>query len=176
MQKTILERKGPPTFTCAVEMISKTECRVHHQLDASVDSILAGNCLNDSTIYFLRHKFVSLTAVICDSMTGKSPMVEVRHMNSEIQDPPSSIALEKITVEETEPTKSNDLISNLTDKKNLFESDDEDVDYPLPKSRRLKSKQSVSKRSKPMSVYIYEVNKLLYILLPNLFPLILKYL
>lgn len=42
MQKTILERKGPPTFTCAVEMISKTERRVHHRLDATVDSILAG--------------------------------------------------------------------------------------------------------------------------------------
>ncbi|KAE9611791.1 putative AAA domain-containing protein, R3H [Lupinus albus] len=42
VQKTILERKGPPTFTCAVELISKTECRVHHRLDATVDAILAG--------------------------------------------------------------------------------------------------------------------------------------
>ncbi|XP_027362977.1 uncharacterized protein ycf45 [Abrus precatorius] len=42
VQKTILERKGPPTFTSAVEMISKTECRVHHRLDATVDAILAG--------------------------------------------------------------------------------------------------------------------------------------
>ncbi|XP_072952434.1 protein SEEDLING PLASTID DEVELOPMENT 1 [Typha angustifolia] len=42
VQKTILERKGPPTFTCAVEMISKTECRVHHKLEATVDAILAG--------------------------------------------------------------------------------------------------------------------------------------
>lgn len=42
MQKTILERKGPSTFTCAVEMISKTECRVLHSLDAAVDAILAG--------------------------------------------------------------------------------------------------------------------------------------
>lgn len=42
VQKTILERKGPPTFTCAVEMVSKTECRVHHRLDATVDAILAG--------------------------------------------------------------------------------------------------------------------------------------
>ncbi|KAJ0982372.1 hypothetical protein J5N97_010627 [Dioscorea zingiberensis] len=42
VQKTILERKGPPTFTCAVEMISKTECRVHHKLEATVDTILAG--------------------------------------------------------------------------------------------------------------------------------------
>lgn len=42
VQKTILERKGPPTFTCAVEMVSKTECRVHHKLEATVDAILAG--------------------------------------------------------------------------------------------------------------------------------------
>lgn len=55
VQKTILERKGPPTFTCAVEMISKTECRVHHRLGATVDAILA----------------------------GKSPLFEIRCMNSE---------------------------------------------------------------------------------------------
>ncbi|KAM7267408.1 hypothetical protein ACFE04_009574 [Oxalis oulophora] len=42
VQKTILERKGPPTFTCAVELISKTECRVHHRLDSTVDALLAG--------------------------------------------------------------------------------------------------------------------------------------
>ena len=47
MQKTILERKGPSTFTCAVEMMSRTECRVHHRLDATVDAILAG------TVYFI---------------------------------------------------------------------------------------------------------------------------
>ncbi|XP_020587109.1 uncharacterized protein ycf45 isoform X2 [Phalaenopsis equestris] len=42
VQKTILERKGPPAFTCAVEIVSKNECRVHHKLDATVDAILAG--------------------------------------------------------------------------------------------------------------------------------------
>ncbi|KAK8918357.1 hypothetical protein KSP39_PZI021983 [Platanthera zijinensis] len=42
VQKTILERKGPPTFTCAVEIVSKNECRVHHKLEVTVDSILAG--------------------------------------------------------------------------------------------------------------------------------------
>jgi len=42
VQKTVLERKGPPTFICAVEMISRTECRVHHRLHATVDAILAG--------------------------------------------------------------------------------------------------------------------------------------
>ncbi|KAH0460778.1 hypothetical protein IEQ34_008353 [Dendrobium chrysotoxum] len=42
VQKTILERKGPPAFTCAVEIVSKNECRVHHKLEATVDAILAG--------------------------------------------------------------------------------------------------------------------------------------
>ena len=42
VQKTVLERKGPPTFLCAVEMVSKSECRVHHRLEATVDAILAG--------------------------------------------------------------------------------------------------------------------------------------
>ncbi|KNA20588.1 hypothetical protein SOVF_051000 [Spinacia oleracea] len=57
VQKTVLERKGPPTFTCAVEMISKTECRVHHRLDATVDAILA----------------------------GKSPLFEIRQMDPEVK-------------------------------------------------------------------------------------------
>ncbi|KAJ0046687.1 hypothetical protein Pint_05972 [Pistacia integerrima] len=59
VQKTILERKGPSTFTCAVELISRTECRVHHRLDATVDAILA----------------------------GKSPLFEVRKMDAENDDP-----------------------------------------------------------------------------------------
>ncbi|GAB4854951.1 ribonucleotide reductase (RNR) inhibitor [Ancistrocladus abbreviatus] len=42
VQKTVLERKGPPSFTCAVEMLSTTECRVHHRLDSTVDAVLAG--------------------------------------------------------------------------------------------------------------------------------------
>lgn len=51
MQKTILERKGPPTFSCAVEMISRTECCVHHRLDATVDAILAGTIQNSYIFY-----------------------------------------------------------------------------------------------------------------------------
>lgn len=63
VQKTILERKGPPTFTCAVEMVSKTECRVHHKLEATVDAILA----------------------------GKSPLVEVRHSSPKAIDSSSTL-------------------------------------------------------------------------------------
>ncbi|OVA03370.1 AAA+ ATPase domain [Macleaya cordata] len=41
-QKTVLERKGPSTFTCAVEIISKAELRVHRSLEATVDAVLSG--------------------------------------------------------------------------------------------------------------------------------------
>lgn len=79
VQKTILERKGPPTFTCAVEMISRTHCRVHHRLDATVDAILA----------------------------GKSPLFELRHMDAEanISQKPT-LASEKKLLEESRITKS----------------------------------------------------------------------
>ena len=42
VQKTILERKGPSTFTCGAEIISKTEIRVHRSLESTVDALLAG--------------------------------------------------------------------------------------------------------------------------------------
>ncbi|CAI9787720.1 unnamed protein product [Fraxinus pennsylvanica] len=43
VQKTVLERKGPSTFSCGVEIISKTELRVHRNLDATVDALLSGH-------------------------------------------------------------------------------------------------------------------------------------
>lgn len=42
VQKTVLERKGPSTFICGVEIISKTELRVHRCLESTVDAILSG--------------------------------------------------------------------------------------------------------------------------------------
>ncbi|PPD85267.1 hypothetical protein GOBAR_DD17817 [Gossypium barbadense] len=42
VQKTVLERKGPSTFSCGVEIVSKTELRVHRCLEATVDAVLAG--------------------------------------------------------------------------------------------------------------------------------------
>ncbi|KAL6202151.1 hypothetical protein ACLB2K_025862 [Fragaria x ananassa] len=46
VQKTVLERKGPATFSCGVEIISKTELRVHPSLEATVDAILSGRLPN----------------------------------------------------------------------------------------------------------------------------------
>lgn len=42
VQKTVLERKGPSTFSCGVEIITKTELRVHRNLEATVDAVLSG--------------------------------------------------------------------------------------------------------------------------------------
>ncbi|XP_052179093.1 protein SEEDLING PLASTID DEVELOPMENT 1 [Diospyros lotus] len=42
VQKTVLERKGPSTFSCGVEIVSKNELRVHRYLEATVDAILSG--------------------------------------------------------------------------------------------------------------------------------------
>ncbi|KEH19540.1 P-loop nucleoside triphosphate hydrolase superfamily protein [Medicago truncatula] len=46
VQKTVLERKGPSTFSCAVEIISKTQLRIHRSLEATVDAILSGRLPN----------------------------------------------------------------------------------------------------------------------------------
>ncbi|XP_011082742.1 uncharacterized protein ycf45 isoform X2 [Sesamum indicum] len=43
VQKTVLERKGPATFSCGVEIITKTELRVHRYLEATVDALLSGH-------------------------------------------------------------------------------------------------------------------------------------
>lgn len=42
VQKTVLERKGPSTFSSAVELISKSELRVHRKLEETVDAVLSG--------------------------------------------------------------------------------------------------------------------------------------
>ncbi|KAI4366040.1 hypothetical protein MLD38_021965 [Melastoma candidum] len=46
VQKTVLERRGPSTFSCAVEIVSKSELRVHRSLEATVDAVLSGRLPN----------------------------------------------------------------------------------------------------------------------------------
>ena len=41
-QKTVLERQGPPAFSCVVEMISRTEWIVHLDTGRAVDVLLSG--------------------------------------------------------------------------------------------------------------------------------------
>jgi len=42
-QKTVLERKAPPTFEVAVEMLDRTRWTVHESLAATVDTLLRGH-------------------------------------------------------------------------------------------------------------------------------------
>ncbi|KAL0403515.1 UNVERIFIED_CONTAM: protein SEEDLING PLASTID DEVELOPMENT 1 [Sesamum radiatum] len=124
VQKTILERKGPPSFTCAVEMISKTECRVHHRLDATVDAILA----------------------------GKSPLFEVRHLDAEANNASKSTQ----PTEEDHAVEAKATIGKTEEDK--VESDNEE-EYYYPKSKKVNSSVSVSKKSYPLYVYTYKIQE-----------------
>ncbi|KAI5662444.1 hypothetical protein M9H77_21767 [Catharanthus roseus] len=71
VQKTVLEREGPSTFHSAVEIISKTELRVHRSLEATVDAIL----------------------------TGRYPSFEVRKTNQEVRDEAEPISVDQYSLD-----------------------------------------------------------------------------
>ncbi|XP_038885568.1 protein SEEDLING PLASTID DEVELOPMENT 1 [Benincasa hispida] len=162
VQKTILERKGPSTFTCAVEMISKTECRVHHRLDTTVDAILA----------------------------GKTPLFEVRHVDTYANHSmgPSPNHVKSFGLHERLPSKDGNIIAdsdsnlevrhmetyanhsmepsrkhetslqgrvNLKDH-NIIADHDSDIEDVGHFSHQSKSRP-VSKKSSPVRVYTYKI-------------------
>lgn len=142
VQKTILERKGPPTFTCAVEMITRTECRVHHRLDATVDAILA----------------------------GKSPLFEIRHVDTEGDDSLKLIPIlqENLIEESDDSLKSISILQEnyveeteviISDKERCdeVESDEEDEDYCPKQSKTWKSSGTERKRNSPVCVYTCKI-------------------
>ncbi|KAG2318089.1 hypothetical protein Bca4012_068947 [Brassica carinata] len=127
VQKTILERKGPPTFTCAVEMISRTECRVHRRLDVTVDAILA----------------------------GKSAPCEIRQIRGEDDVPHklvTPIPLENNLEEEPAPLLNIDFASEV-----LSDDEDEDEPFLPTPYKKAGSNISKSQRSSPVHVYTYNV-------------------
>lgn len=142
VQKTILERKGPATFTCAVEMITRTECRVHHRLDATVDAILA----------------------------GKSPLFEIRHVDTEGDDSLKLIPIlqENLIEESDDSLKSISILQEnyveeteviISDKERCdeVESDEEDEDYCPKQSKTWKSSGTERKRNSPVCVYTCKI-------------------
>lgn len=46
VQKSVLEREGPPVFDVAVEIIDRNTWRIHHNLSEAVDAILSGVCFS----------------------------------------------------------------------------------------------------------------------------------
>ncbi|XP_074564516.1 protein SEEDLING PLASTID DEVELOPMENT 1 [Curcuma longa] len=76
VQKTVLERKGPPTFSCAAEIVSKIEVRVHRSLEATVDALLAGrpptfDIRRMDTEDFTAETLLSETKHFCDISSQK---------------------------------------------------------------------------------------------------------
>ncbi|KAI3753702.1 hypothetical protein L2E82_25763 [Cichorium intybus] len=77
VQKSVLERKGPSTFDCAVEIISRVELRVHSSLEATVDAILSGRSpkyqvckLNDGVVdVTLQNDFIAPDSFVKKSVT-----------------------------------------------------------------------------------------------------------
>lgn len=142
VQKTILERKGPPTFTCAVEMITRTECRVHHRLDATVDAILA----------------------------GKSPLFEIRHVDTEGDDSlklipilqenlieESDDSLKSISILQENDVEETEVIISDKERCDEVESDEEDEDYRPKQSKTWKSSGTELKRNSPVHVYTCKI-------------------
>lgn len=153
VQKTILERKGPSTFTCAVELISKYECRVHHRLDATVDAILAGTTLcNRKFLGLSLSKFVVLVKsyTFCHfCVTGKSPLFEIRKMDAGSNDSQKAIPMSKIICSEK---------SDLANDKERDTESDEEVEEQSPShSKKSSSGRSVNKRTSPVRIYAYKV-------------------
>ncbi|XP_077233736.1 P-loop containing nucleoside triphosphate hydrolases superfamily protein [Tasmannia lanceolata] len=123
VQKTILERKGPPTFTCAVELISRTECRVHHRLEATVDAILA----------------------------GKSPLVEVRHMDEKAI---SSADCNRVP---EKPHMEVSTITSIVDAEGEKDPAKDAADYSVASSNEGSHNRSPGNSSSPMLVYTYKI-------------------
>ncbi|XP_051116463.1 protein SEEDLING PLASTID DEVELOPMENT 1 isoform X2 [Andrographis paniculata] len=146
VQKTILERKGPPPFTCAVEMISKTECRVHHKLDATVDAILAGK----SPLFEIRSTTAE-EAHFDDAKTalGKSQLFKLREIEIEADQ----------SLKPVQPTQENfvedDKVTAYRNEGAETESDKEASNYRR-RSKKARSSVSVSKKSYPLFVFTYK--------------------
>ncbi|KAL0452123.1 UNVERIFIED_CONTAM: protein SEEDLING PLASTID DEVELOPMENT 1 [Sesamum latifolium] len=161
VQKTILERKGPPSFTCAVEMISKTECRVHHRLDATVDAILAGK----SPLFEIRHLDAEANNASKSSqptegdhigddkvIPGKSQVFAVCRKDLEV----NNLARSAQPTEEVHAVEAKATIGKTEETK--VESDNEE-EYYYPKSKKVSSSVSVSKKSYPLYVYTYKIQE-----------------
>nr|GMD33623.1 P-loop containing nucleoside triphosphate hydrolase protein [Ipomoea batatas] len=146
VQKTILERKGPSTFTCAVEMISRTECRVHHRLDATVDAILAGK----SPLFEIRQVEAELNTSMKSSSSTQEDHADVSKLTDNKVDKEDSRILDTVNKDYYLPF--------ANDNKNVkFESDDEDEDNP--KSKKSGTNGPLSKRTSPLYVYTHKIQE-----------------
>lgn len=99
VQKTILERKGPAAFLYAVEMTSRTECRVHHSLEETVDAILA----------------------------GKSPLFEIRLMDMKVDNVGNSALTKELGFVKESTERISEYLNLDCDLKTCDKSDNDDL-------------------------------------------------
>ncbi|VYS50880.1 unnamed protein product [Arabidopsis thaliana] len=90
-QKTVLERKGPSTFNCGAEIVSKTEVRVHRSLEATVDAILAGRLPNVEIRKIKSHGV--------EVIMEKEPFVDEKTVDKKHEE--ETLDVSKLTKEET---------------------------------------------------------------------------
>ncbi|KAG6602290.1 Protein SEEDLING PLASTID DEVELOPMENT 1, partial [Cucurbita argyrosperma subsp. sororia] len=160
VQKTILERKGPPTFTCAVEMISKTECRVHHRLDTTVDAILAGK----TPLFEVRNVETYANPSVGPSQTlGKSLHERLHSKDDNIiaaSDPDMEVRQVKTYANHSmgpSPNHEKSLHERSRSKDdNIIADDDADMEDEGHLPHQSKSRP-VSKKSSPVRVYSYKI-------------------
>ncbi|BAT00385.1 protein SEEDLING PLASTID DEVELOPMENT 1 [Oryza sativa Japonica Group] len=144
VQKTILERKGPPTFSCAVEMISKTECRVHHKLEATVDAILAGK----------PPKFEARKMDYKATESGRSLVIPEREYETEPL--PSYQEHHFAKAMPSEDNFDDDFSTRRTESKSVPSNDNFNDDFGS--TRKTKGKTSVPGKS-PVHVYTYQISE-----------------
>ncbi|XP_039005068.1 protein SEEDLING PLASTID DEVELOPMENT 1-like [Hibiscus syriacus] len=165
VQKTILERKGPSTFTCAVEMISKTECRVHHRLDSTVDAILAGKC----PLFEIRQMEPEANVPIKSTVMTKIEHRELSHMllneekSDEVhydeEDEQSALHVneeKRAAVHCDEEDEQSVLHVNEEKRAEVDFGDEDEDDLPIPKKKH-RFTRSASKRNSPIFVYTYKI-------------------
>ncbi|CAF2139704.1 BnaA02g16360D [Brassica napus] len=112
--KTVLERKGPPTFTCGAEIVSKTEVRVHRSLEATVDAVLAGRLPNVEIRKINSHGVEVI-------MEKKEPLMDVTTLDKKHEE--ETLDVSKLIKEET--------ISAVLPTKEITEAESSEHETPM---------------------------------------------
>jgi stage III sporulation protein SpoIIIAA len=84
-QKTVLERRSPPTFSLLVELQDRYRMMVHHDVAASVDALLRGRPIPPQLRYFDEKGEIHLEAAIIPAERGRESAIrpgksETSHM------------------------------------------------------------------------------------------------
>ena len=94
-QKTVLERKAPPTFDVLIEIQERQRMIVHHNVAEAVDSLLRGWTLSPEIRYVDKNRHVHIEAIEKreeSGRTGQGRKAERRPRGGKREDNPSPLA------------------------------------------------------------------------------------